>query len=74
MSKEILVGVLQLPTIGMNATRLEFYFKKAKERGAKLLLLGEYVINHFFKEFASMPQSMNKEQTIKHIKKIEILL
>jgi len=62
------VGVIQLPTLGMNATRLEFYFKKAKERGAKLLLLGEYVTNHFFKELVLMPKSMIKEQTIKHIK------
>ena len=62
-----MVGVVQLPTLGMNATRLEFYFKKAKERKAKLLLLGEYVTNHFFKELTTIPKSMIKEQTVKHI-------
>ncbi len=63
-----MVGALQLPTLGMNATRLEFYFKKAAERGAKLLLLGEYVINHFFKELVAMPSSMIQEQTNSHLK------
>jgi predicted amidohydrolase len=63
-----MVGAIQLPTLGMNATRLEFYFKKASERGAKLLLLGEYVINHFFKELIAMPVSMIQEQTNSHLK------
>ncbi len=63
-----MVGAIQLPTLGMNATRLEFYFKKANERGAKLLLLGEYVINHFFKELVKMPISMIQEQTKSHLK------
>ena len=65
--KELMVGALQLPTLGMNATRLEFYLKKAKERECKLLLLGEYVTNHFFKELITMPKSMVKEQTNSHI-------
>jgi len=59
--KELMVGVLQLPTMGMNATRLDFYLKKAKERDCKLLLMGEYVLNHFFKELVNMPKSMIKE-------------
>ena len=62
-----MVGALQLPTLGMNATRLEFYLKKAKERGAKLLLLGEYVTNHFFKELPNFPKSMIKKQTQNHL-------
>jgi len=60
--KELVVGALQLPTLGMNATRLEFYLKKAKERGCRLLLFGEYVTNHFFKELIHMPINMVKEQ------------
>jgi predicted amidohydrolase len=65
--KELVVGALQLPTLGMNATRLEFYLKNAYERGARVMLLGEYVINHFFKELVTMPLSMVKEQSAKHI-------
>ncbi len=65
--KKIVVGALQLPTLGMNATRLEFYLKNAHERGTRVMLLGEYVVNHFFKELVSMPSSMVKEQSAKHI-------
>jgi len=68
-----MVGVLQLPTLGMNATRLEFYLKKAKERDCKLLLIGEYVLNHFFKELATMPKSMVKEQTQSHLEALKKL-
>ncbi len=66
--KSLTVGALQLPTLGMNATRLEFYLKNARERGARVLLLGEYVLNHFFKEMEAMPRNMVKEQTKQHLK------
>jgi len=62
-----MVGVLQLPTLGMNATRLEFYLKKARERDCKLLLIGEYILNHFFKELTTIPKNMIKEQTQSHL-------
>ncbi len=65
--KHIMVGALQLPTLGMNATRLEFYLKNAKARGARVLLLGEYVLNHFFLELMKMPKSMVSEQSSKHL-------
>ena len=68
-----MVGVLQLPTLGMNATRLEFYLKKAKERDCKLLLMGEYVLNHFFKELINMPKEMVREQTISHLSTLKRL-
>lgn len=65
--KQLVVAALQLPTLGMNATRLEFYLKRAHERGADVMLLGEYVLNHFFKEIESMSMNMVKEQSRKHI-------
>jgi predicted amidohydrolase len=67
MSKHLTVAALQLPTLGMNATRLEYYLKKANERGAKVMLLGEYVLNHFFKELAQMPKGMIKAQSKTHL-------
>ena len=73
MSKQLVVAALQLPTLGMNATRLEFYLKKANERGADVMLLGEYVLNHFFKEFATMAPSMVKAQTKKHLELLKNL-
>ena len=62
-----MVGLVQLPTLGLNTTRVEFYLKKAKERGCRLLLFGEYIINPFFKEMKNFPKSMIKEQTISKI-------
>ncbi len=72
-SKELVVAALQLPTLGMNATRLEFYLKQAKSRGVDVMLLGEYVLNHFFKEFTTMAPNMVKEQTRKHIELLKSL-
>jgi predicted amidohydrolase len=73
MSKQLIVSALQLPTLGMNATRLEFYLKRAKERGVHIILLGEYVLNHFFKEIATMIPSMVKTQSKKHIELLKNL-
>ncbi|KIM08588.1 MAG: carbon-nitrogen hydrolase [Sulfurovum sp. FS06-10] len=61
------IAALQLPTLGMQATKLDFYFRNAHSRGAKLVLFGEYVLNHFFKELPNMPIQMVKEQSLKHI-------
>lgn len=65
--KRVVVAAMQLPTLGFNSTRLEFYFKNAHARGANLVLFGEYVLNHFFKELKEMPLAMIKEQTTRHI-------
>ena len=70
---QLVVAALQLPTLGMNATRLEFYLKQAKQRDADLMLLGEYVLNHFFKEFATMSVAMVKAQTKKHLELLKTL-
>jgi len=70
---QLVVAALQLPTLGMNATRLEFYLKQAKERDADVMLLGEYVLNHFFKEFATMSVNMVKAQTKKHLELLQEL-
>ncbi|MCB4743073.1 MAG: carbon-nitrogen hydrolase family protein [Sulfurovum sp.] len=71
--KKLVVAALQLPTLGMNATRLEFYLKKATERGTQVMLLGEYVLNHFFKELAIMSKSMIKAQTKRHLQLLKEL-
>jgi len=65
--KKLTIAALQLPTLGMQATKLDFYFRNAHSRGAKLVLFGEYVLNHFFKELPNMPIQMVKEQSLKHI-------
>ncbi len=65
--KTLVVASLQLQTLGMNGSKLDFYFKNAHSKGARLIVLGEYVLNHFYKELANMPVSMVREQTDKHL-------
>ena len=69
--KALVVGAMQLPTLGMNATRLEFYLKQAAERKVEIMLMGEYVLNHFFRELEGMSRNMVKEQTKKHLKMLQ---
>jgi predicted amidohydrolase len=65
--KTLSVAALQLPTLGMHATKLDFYLKNAHARNVKVVLLGEYVLNHFFKELSELPIRMVKKQSDKHI-------
>ncbi|MGW8169236.1 MAG: carbon-nitrogen hydrolase family protein [Sulfurovaceae bacterium] len=65
--KTLVVASLQLQTLGMNGSKLDFYFKNAHARGARLIVFGEYVLNHFYKELANMPVFMVREQTDKHL-------
>ncbi|MBO7369803.1 MAG: carbon-nitrogen hydrolase family protein [Campylobacter sp.] len=57
------VCVLQLPTLSMNESRIDYYMKIAKDNDAKIVLLGEYVLNSFFTELKKMPKPMIKEQS-----------
>jgi len=65
--KTLTIAALQLPTLGMQATKLDFYVRNAHTRGVKLLLLGEYVLNHFFKELPNLTMNMVKKQSDNHI-------
>lgn len=65
--KTLVVASLQLQTLGMNGSKLDFYFKNAHSKGARLIVFGEYILNHFYKELANMPVSMVREQTGKHL-------
>ncbi len=55
------VGVLQLRSIGMRSTKLYHYVRIAHKRGVKVLLLGEYMLNGFFKELYQAPLPMLRE-------------
>ena len=57
------VAVLQLSSQGLSSTKLYNYIRVASREGVKLLLLGEYVLNPFFKELKGMSISMIEEQT-----------
>ena len=45
------VALLQLPSLMSSDTKLEKYFQTCKAKKVKLVALGEYVLNPFFKEF-----------------------
>jgi len=66
-------AVLQLPAIGMSTTKLYHYIRIAHKRDVKLLLLGEYLLNSFFKELEKTPVAMIKEQSDHHIKVLKEL-
>ncbi len=61
-------AVLQLNAQGMSSTKLYNYIRIAHNKDVKVLLLGEYVLNPFFKELQSMSVSMLKEQAEHQIK------
>jgi len=66
----IKIAALQLPTLSLSRSRLDYYLKAAKDSGASLVGMGEYVLNSFFTELLSMPRSMIKEQSEKKKKDI----
>jgi predicted amidohydrolase len=55
-------AVLQLSAQGLSSTKLYNYIRIAHTKGVKLLLLGEYILNPFFKELESMSIAMIREQ------------
>ena len=56
-------AVLQLNAQGTSSTKLYNYVRIAHKQGVKVLLLGEYILNPFFKELQSMSPAMIKEQS-----------
>ena len=61
-------AVLQLSAQGMSSTKLYNHIRVASKKGVQVLLLGEYVLNPFFKELESMSLSMIKEQVSHQLK------
>ncbi|MEA2111285.1 MAG: carbon-nitrogen hydrolase family protein [Campylobacterota bacterium] len=57
------IAALQLLYMGMSSTRLYKYVRNAHKQGVKLLLLGEYMLNPFFKELQSVTPAMIREQS-----------
>jgi nitrilase len=68
-----LVAGLQLPTLPMSEAKLDYYFRICAKKGIGLVILGEYVLNSFFKELEAMPKSMIKEQSQHKIKILKSL-
>jgi predicted amidohydrolase len=62
------VAVLQLSSQGMSSTKLLNYVRIAHKKGVKILVLGEYILNTFFKELENISIAMVQEQATHHIK------
>ncbi len=61
-------AVLQLSSQGMSSTKLLNYVRIAHKKGVKVLLLGEYILNPFFKELTNISKQMIQEQASHHTK------
>jgi len=64
----VLAAVLQLSAQGMSSTKLYNYIRIASKQGVKVLLLGEYILNPFFKELQTLSNDMIKEHSEHQIK------
>ncbi len=67
------LAILQLPSIGMGSNKLDNYARVAHQKGVKLILLGEYLLNPFFKELVHTPISMIAEQSTHQIETLKAL-
>ncbi len=67
------VASLQLSSQGMSSTKLYNHIRVAQKQGVKVLLLGEYILNPFFKELKTLSMSMIKEQAEFHSKTLREL-
>lgn len=61
-------AVLQLSAQGMSSTKLYNYIRIASKQGVKILLIGEYVLNPFFKELQNLSYGMIKEHSEHQVK------
>lgn len=69
----MIAAVLQLNAQGMSSTKLYNYIRIASKKNVRVLVLGEYVLNPFFKELQQMSLSMIKEQATHQIKVLKEL-
>jgi predicted amidohydrolase len=66
-------AILQIPSVGLSTAKFDYYLRIAKSKGCKVVVLGEYLLNRFFKELETTPISMIKEQSDHHIKTLKAL-
>ena len=54
------IAALQLSTLPMSSSKLDYYFRICKKKDVELMLLSEYALNSFFKELETTPISDDK--------------
>lgn len=57
------IAALQLSTQALSNARLDYYIRICEQKGVRLIVLGEYVLNNFFTELKNMPVALIKEQS-----------
>ncbi|MDR2341708.1 MAG: carbon-nitrogen hydrolase family protein [Campylobacteraceae bacterium] len=57
------IAALQLQTLPMSEAKLDYYVRICAKNSINLIVLGEYVLNSFFKELENLPYSKIKEQS-----------
>lgn len=62
MQQTLNIAALQLASLSFDKAKLDYYLTIAKSKNCQLLVLGEYVINLFFKELEKTPIALIKEQ------------
>ncbi len=65
------IAALQLTTLPMNDAKFDYYAQICKRKDISVIVLGEYVLNSFFKELESMSKTMIKEQSLHKIKMLQ---
>lgn len=64
MNQTLNIAALQLASLSFDKAKLDYYLTIAKSKNCKMVVLGEYVINLFFKELEKTPIALIKEQAI----------
>ncbi len=57
------VAALQLSTLPLSNSKLDNYLKICSQKGVRVVVLAEYVLNTFFKELQNMPRMLIAEQS-----------
>jgi predicted amidohydrolase len=65
------VAVIQLSAIGISSDSLRAYMRSCVAEDVSVVLLGEYVLNRFFKELHKMPLEMIKKQSDHHLEALK---
>ncbi|KIM11582.1 MAG: carbon-nitrogen hydrolase [Sulfuricurvum sp. PC08-66] len=67
------VAVIQLSAVGLSSDALRAYLRTCVKEGVSVVLLGEYLLNRFFKELEQTPLAMLREQSLHHIEALKNL-
>ncbi len=67
------IAALQTAYLGLSQNKLDYYLKICSRNDVRVLLLGEYVLNRFFKEIEKTPLNMIKEQSAHQLKNLKQL-